>query len=62
MEMDETLSTADTLALASVNVASLLGLDVIEYDLVATKAGSLLEFESKVVGVISSRRGVTDIF
>ncbi len=59
--MDGELSGADTLALASVNVASLLGLDVEEYDLVATRGGTLLEFESKVVGVISSRRGVTDI-
>ncbi|KAF8904152.1 hypothetical protein CPB85DRAFT_1225892 [Mucidula mucida] len=61
LEMDGELSGADTLALASVNVASLLGLDVQEYDMVATRGGTLLEFESKVVGVISSRRGVTDI-
>lgn len=46
--MDVTLSAADMLALASVNIASLLGLDVHEYEM-ATKAGSLLEFESKVV-------------
>ncbi|KAF9012180.1 composite domain of metallo-dependent hydrolase [Hymenopellis radicata] len=61
LEMDGEMSSADTLALASVNVASLLGLDVELFDLVATKGGTLLEFESKVVGVISSRRGVTDI-
>ncbi|KAF9029348.1 hypothetical protein BDZ89DRAFT_1133083 [Hymenopellis radicata] len=61
LEMDGEMSSADTLALASVNVASLLGLDVKAFDLVATKGGTLLEFESKVVGVISSRCGGTDI-
>ncbi|KAF9012164.1 hypothetical protein BDZ89DRAFT_1224232, partial [Hymenopellis radicata] len=44
LEMDGEMSTVDTLALASVNVASL---DVEAFDLVATKGGTLLEFESK---------------
>ncbi|KAF9006870.1 hypothetical protein BDZ89DRAFT_965784 [Hymenopellis radicata] len=51
LEMDGEMSSADTMALASINVASLLCLDVEEFDLVATKGGTLLEFESKVVGV-----------
>jgi hypothetical protein len=44
------------------NVATLLGLDNYKPDLVATKGGRLLGFESRVVGVVSARRGVVDLF
>ncbi|RPD56489.1 composite domain of metallo-dependent hydrolase [Lentinus tigrinus ALCF2SS1-7] len=56
------ISKTDALALASVNLEKLLGIktDNLEGDLVATSGGDLLEF-SKVVGVISPRRGVVDI-
>ena len=57
------ISKTDALALASVNLETLLGIkiDNIQGDLVATSGGDLLEF-SKGVGVISPRRGVVDVF
>ncbi|KAK0458000.1 carbohydrate esterase family 9 protein [Desarmillaria tabescens] len=62
LEAGTELSQSDALALASVNLETLLGVDNEDYDMVATTFGTLLEFESKVVGVISSRRGVVDLF
>ncbi|EPQ57395.1 carbohydrate esterase family 9 protein [Gloeophyllum trabeum ATCC 11539] len=57
------LSKSEALSLASVNVEELLGLSVPPAlsDLVATTGGDLLDFSSKVVGVISPRRGVVDL-
>ncbi|KAI0710536.1 hypothetical protein C8Q76DRAFT_600196, partial [Earliella scabrosa] len=56
------ISKADALALVSVNVEKLLGVktDGLESDLVATSGGDLLDL-SKVVGVISPRRGVVSV-
>ncbi|KAK0203390.1 hypothetical protein DFS33DRAFT_1383654 [Desarmillaria ectypa] len=62
LEARTELSQSDALALASANLERLLGVDNEDHDLVATTFGTLLEFESKVVGVISSRRGVVDLF
>ncbi|KAI9060293.1 composite domain of metallo-dependent hydrolase [Trametes sanguinea] len=58
------LSKADAYDLVSSNVEKLLGLetDRTEHDLVATVGGDLLDFEGKVVAVISPRQGVVDIF
>ncbi|KAI0374139.1 composite domain of metallo-dependent hydrolase [Pilatotrama ljubarskyi] len=58
------LSKADAFDLVSVNVEKLLGLDVDpeERDLVATVGGDLLDFEGKVVAVISPRQEAVDIF
>ncbi|KAJ2974885.1 hypothetical protein NUW54_g11822 [Trametes sanguinea] len=58
------LSKADAFNLVSSNVEKLLGLeaDRTERDLVATVGGDLLDFEGKVVAVISPRQGVVDIF
>ena len=54
------------LALASTNLEKLLGNDagaaLGASDLVVTQGGDLLSFESKVVGVISPRRGSVDLF
>ncbi|EMD37401.1 hypothetical protein CERSUDRAFT_83171 [Gelatoporia subvermispora B] len=52
------------LALGSINVKHLLGLEtaVGEEDLVATIGGDLLDFEGKVVAIVSPRRGVVDLF
>lgn len=59
------LSKADTIALASTNLEKLLGGGGASaqdaHDLVATKGGDLLDFESKVVAVISARRGTVDL-
>ncbi|KAF9029564.1 composite domain of metallo-dependent hydrolase [Hymenopellis radicata] len=48
------LSKTDALALATTNLEQLLG--------ISSRAGSLLDFEAKVVGVISPRKGVVDLF
>jgi hypothetical protein len=50
--------------LASTNLRKLLGGSRNEgaTELVATQKGDLLSFESKVVAVISSVRGIVDIF
>ncbi|CAL1706960.1 unnamed protein product [Somion occarium] len=58
------LSKGQALALASTNLEKLLGGKVkaqSAHDLVATRGGELLDFESKVVAVISPRRGVVDL-
>ncbi|KAK0201909.1 hypothetical protein DFS33DRAFT_1031018 [Desarmillaria ectypa] len=61
LETRDDMSRAETLALGSINVENLLGLDGSEQDLVATKNADLLGFESNIVAVISSRRGAVDI-
>ena len=58
------LSKAEAIALGSTNVEKLLGSEVKDYtldDLVVTEGGDLLEFGSKVVAVISPRRGLVDL-
>lgn len=55
------ISKTEALALASVNLEKLLGISQAKPDVVATQGGSLLDFESKVVAVISARRGVVDL-
>ncbi|KDQ57519.1 hypothetical protein JAAARDRAFT_156260 [Jaapia argillacea MUCL 33604] len=63
LEAKGDLSKTDTLALASVNLEKLLGVSVPTYegDLVATWGGDLLEFESKVVGIVSPSKGIVDL-
>ena len=60
MESGGRITQAQALALASTNIRKLLGVKG-SGDLVATKGGSILDFESKVVGVLSSSRGVVDL-
>ncbi|TFK54416.1 composite domain of metallo-dependent hydrolase [Heliocybe sulcata] len=54
---------SEAIELTSVNVEKLLGVAVSPAlsDLVATSGGDLLDFSSKVVGIISPRRGVVDL-
>ncbi|KAF8070512.1 carbohydrate esterase family 9 protein [Lyophyllum atratum] len=61
LETDGQLSKAEALALASVNLEALLGLNTENSDLVATKGGDLLGFEGKVISIISPNRGVVDL-
>ncbi|KAF5309156.1 hypothetical protein D9619_012722 [Psilocybe cf. subviscida] len=61
LEANGALSRSDAIALASVNLEKLLGIKKPVNDLVAVKQGSLLDFEGKVVGVISPQRGVVDL-
>lgn len=49
------------MALASVNLETLLGVKTDNTDLVATRGGSILSFEGKVVSIISPSRGVVDL-
>lgn len=56
------ISPEEALALGSVNVEKLLGVDSGNYgDLVATRGGGLLDLGGKVVAVISPRRGLVDV-
>jgi len=63
MNSNGTLSYEDALAMASTNVEKLLGVTehAANTDLVATRGGDLLSFESKVVATISPRRGLVDL-
>lgn len=58
------ISRPEALALATVNLEELLGVhtgDGSDGDLVATQGGDLLDFEGKVVAIISPSRGVVDL-
>jgi hypothetical protein len=61
LETGGDISTVDALALVSVNLEDLLGVNMDNSDLVVTKGGSLLDFQGKVVGIISPTRGVVDL-
>ncbi|KAL1744952.1 hypothetical protein HDZ31DRAFT_37449 [Schizophyllum fasciatum] len=60
LESDGRLSKEDVLALASTDMEKLLGVKP-SGDLVATRGGGILDFGSKVVGVVSPERGVVDL-
>ncbi|KAF5393062.1 hypothetical protein D9757_001113 [Collybiopsis confluens] len=63
LESDGKISKAEAIALASSNLAKLLGLPSdTTSTLVATTGGTILDFESKVVGIVSAQRGVVDLF
>ncbi|TFK75380.1 carbohydrate esterase family 9 protein [Pluteus cervinus] len=54
------LSKAKALALASVNLEQLLGVES-QANYVATQGGSILDFQGKVVGIISQRKGAVEL-
>lgn len=59
MESNNRIPKSEALALASTNLEELLGVKPaasLSGDLVATLGGSILDFEAKVVGIISPRR------
>ncbi|KAL1742134.1 hypothetical protein HDZ31DRAFT_66247 [Schizophyllum fasciatum] len=60
LESGGQIAEVDALAMASTNILKLLGVKG-SGDLVATKGGGILEFESKIVGVLSRSRGVVDL-
>ncbi|KIJ61333.1 hypothetical protein HYDPIDRAFT_42737 [Hydnomerulius pinastri MD-312] len=63
LESDGQITKSQALALASTNLEKLLGVkssSSASGDLVATLGGSILDLEAKVVGVISSRRGLVE--
>ncbi|KAJ7164020.1 carbohydrate esterase family 9 protein [Mycena crocata] len=56
------MSRAEALALGSTHVAMLLGVKpATKWDLVAARGGDLLSFSSKVVAILSPRRGLVDL-
>ncbi|KAJ3516436.1 hypothetical protein NLJ89_g1119 [Agrocybe chaxingu] len=64
IESGARLSREQALAIGSVNLQKLLGVDIDEtqMDLVAARGGDLLSFESRVVAVLSPRQQVVDLF
>lgn len=59
------MSPTKALELGSTNIEKLLGIHdevALEGDLVITQGGGLLDFEGKVIGIISKRRGEVQIF
>lgn len=62
LEANGQLTKADALALGSVNLEALLGLETENTDLVATRGGDIADFEGKVIAVISPSQGKVDLF
>ena len=60
----DALGKGGAFALATINLAKLLGLEYDRglHDLVATAGGDLIDYEGKVIAVISPRREIVDIF
>ena len=63
LEAGGKLSRKETLALASTNLAALLGAEdaLKEPELVAYQGGDIFDFASKPVAVLSAGRGVVDL-
>jgi len=61
LEVNGTLSKHEALALASVNLEHLLGIQVSNTDLVAVKHGDLLGFEGEVISIISPHRETVEL-
>jgi hypothetical protein len=57
------MSREEALALGTVNVQRLLGLDVdaVDQDLIAVEGGDLMNMEGKVAAVLSPRRGLVEL-
>ncbi|KZS92638.1 carbohydrate esterase family 9 protein [Sistotremastrum niveocremeum HHB9708] len=64
LESSGRITQTEALLMASTNLEKLLGVPDYEVsnDLVATKGGTILDFSGKVVGVISSRRKMVELF
>ncbi|KAG5353785.1 hypothetical protein C0989_002568 [Termitomyces sp. Mn162] len=62
LEANGQLTKADALALGSANLEALLGFETENSDLVATKGGDILDFEGKVIAVISTSQGKVEFF
>jgi hypothetical protein len=63
LESFDRISKEQALALASVNLEKLLGVKPSGGlgDMVATRGGTVLDSEAKVIGIISPRRGIVDL-
>ncbi|KAJ7273060.1 hypothetical protein C8J57DRAFT_1316535 [Mycena rebaudengoi] len=64
LESNSSISKEAALAMASSNIEELLGIQPTQAgnNLVVTSGGDIFSFEGKVVAMISSRRGVVDLF
>ncbi|PFH51541.1 hypothetical protein AMATHDRAFT_2992 [Amanita thiersii Skay4041] len=62
IEAGNAISRTDALAVGSVNIEKLLGVNgAAASDLIATRSGTLLEFSSKVVAIISERKEAVEL-
>jgi len=64
LESPHQVSKNQALALVTTNLETLLGAAVraADGDIVAYRAGDVLEFDSKVVGIVSPRRSSVDLW
>ncbi|KAJ6455316.1 hypothetical protein C8R47DRAFT_1328912 [Mycena vitilis] len=67
LDANGTLDYPTAMALATTNLETALGLgyahpDVEEEDLVVLEGGGMFDLESKVIGVVSGKRGLVDLF
>lgn len=64
LESGGTISFGDAFAMASSNIEKLLGVDLeaTSTDLAVTTGSDLFSFEAKVIGMISPRREVVELF
>lgn len=64
MDADGAIDYATAFALSSTNMDAALGLDADNAgeELVVLQGGGMFDFESKVLGVVSGRRAVVDLF
>ena len=63
LEAGDRISRMEAYSLVSINLEKLLGLhrDEFNSDLVAVRGGDFLDFNGKVVAIISPSRGVVDL-
>lgn len=63
LESFDRISKEQAIALASVNLEKLLGIKPSGglSDMIATRGGTVLDSEAKVIGIISARRGLVDL-
>jgi hypothetical protein len=63
LESNGTISKVEAISLVTTRLEYALGVNSAgPYEVVAYRGGSLFDFESKVVGVVSLRRGSVEIF
>lgn len=65
LEANGTISKSQAIALASTNLHKALGVKFHRFsipDLILYSGGSVIDFESKAVGVLSAERGIVETF
>lgn len=62
MNAPNLLKFKDALKLVTTNLESLLGIDTVNSDIVATSGGHILDSQAKVIAVINQVDGLVEIF